>query len=64
MFESGNFIAQRQAALFQPAQQEFVQLGRMAEAVDQHIEVGVFDACLDQATLGRVEVGIQEDDQM
>lgn len=64
MFESGDFVAQRQAPFFQPAKQELIQLGRMAEAVDQHIEVGVLDARLDQAALGRMEVGIQGYDQM
>ncbi len=49
-------VAQSQAALFQPAQRKLVERGVLAQAVDQAVEVGVFDPKLDQAALGRMQV--------
>ena len=55
-FEAGDLVAQQQAALLQPAQQQFVAGGVDGRAVDQAVEVGMLDAQLDQAARQGVQV--------
>jgi len=50
-FETGNLVAQQQAALLEPAQRQIIGGGLLGGAVDEAVEIGVCHPQFDQFTL-------------
>lgn len=58
-FEARNLVTQREAPLFQAAQQKLVARNRIRQAIDRGIEVGVLDPQLDELTRKGMKIGVQ-----